>query len=101
MNIQEQSAPKQESETQTSDSDGSWWDLGTCQRGHGRKIHGARISYRYVDGKKLANMVLPLCATDTRVSMTVARNPRPAGSQTIDCQSCLRITAGWGKPFTG
>ena len=106
--IDEAEAPKAESETgyinefgtaiQTTES---WWETGTCNRGHGRKVHAARISYGMKDGKKGTRMIVPFCAMDTRVSTVQARNAKSAGVQEIDCMTCKKIGASFNPPFTG
>ena len=78
------------------------WELGTCHRGRGVKIHGARVSFNVENGKKVTGMFLPFCATDTRVSMVFERDVKPAGVREINCKTCKKIGANWpGTPFTG
>ena len=78
------------------------WEMGTCRRGHGVKIHGARVSFKVENGKKVTGMFLPFCAQDTRVSMVFERDVKPAGVREINCKTCKKIGANWpGTPFTG
>jgi hypothetical protein len=75
------------------------WELGTCHRGRGVKVHGARVGYKF--GEKGWNMILPFCATDTRVSKITERDVKPAGVREINCQTCMKIGASFRTPFTG
>ena len=80
------------------------WEMGTCRRGHGVKIHGARVSFKVENGKKVTGMFLPFCAQDTRVSMVFERDVKPAGVREINCKTSMKIGASWpgeGAPFTG